>query len=220
MEYLTPKNWGNFQHYKDRSPAWIKLHGDLLDDFDFHCLPIASKALAPMLWLLASKYEGGKIPLDYTKIAFRLRMTADEVEQAAKSLISCGFFIVSSGMEQDASESLAQCLPRGEESKRRGEESKSEPAKPSRKKSETPLPENFEVSERVKAWATENGFTDNRVSENFAKFLLWSKSKDKRYSDWDAALMTAIRDNWAKVEELPEPVQPASASPYRQWRPQ
>ena len=115
MRHLIPKNWSNFQHYKDRAPAWIKLHGDLLDDFEFHCLPLASKALAPMLWLLASKYEGGRIPLDYTKIAFRLRCDAKEVECAVKSLISSGFFIVEGEEEQPASDVLAQCLPREEE---------------------------------------------------------------------------------------------------------
>jgi hypothetical protein len=32
---LTPKNWKSFQHYKDRAPAWIKLHKALLDDYNF-----------------------------------------------------------------------------------------------------------------------------------------------------------------------------------------
>jgi hypothetical protein len=58
---LTPKNWSSFQHYKDRAPAWIKLHRGLLDDFEFSSLPVASRALAPLLWLLASEFEGGAI---------------------------------------------------------------------------------------------------------------------------------------------------------------
>ena len=60
-QFIVPKNWSQFQHYRDRSPTWLKLHRSLLDDFDYHCLPIASKALAPFLWLLASEYEGGEI---------------------------------------------------------------------------------------------------------------------------------------------------------------
>ena len=32
---LTPKDWGEFQHYKDRSPPWIKLHKKILDNADF-----------------------------------------------------------------------------------------------------------------------------------------------------------------------------------------
>jgi len=27
---LRVKNWGKFQHYKDRNPPWIKLHRGLL----------------------------------------------------------------------------------------------------------------------------------------------------------------------------------------------
>jgi hypothetical protein len=48
------KNWKTCQHYKKRNPPWIKLHRSTLDDLDFLKLPVASKALAPYLWLLAS----------------------------------------------------------------------------------------------------------------------------------------------------------------------
>lgn len=120
MAFLIPKDWGNFQHYKDRAPAWIKLHGGLLDDYEFHCLPLASRALAPMLWLLASKYDDGKIPLDHAKIAFRLRMSVDELADSLKPLIDGGFF----RLEQDASKPLAECLPREREER---EEEKEKP---------------------------------------------------------------------------------------------
>jgi transposase InsO family protein len=30
------------QHYKERSPRWIKLHRKTLDDYEFQCLPLAS----------------------------------------------------------------------------------------------------------------------------------------------------------------------------------
>jgi hypothetical protein len=96
---LTPKNWGSFQHYKDRAPAWIKLHKALLDDYEFACLPVASKALAPLLWLLASEYEGGKIDASLDKIAFRLHMTRGELSEALSPLLEKGLF--------DASEPLA-----------------------------------------------------------------------------------------------------------------
>ena len=36
---LTPRNWHEFQQYKDRKPDWIKLHRGLLDDFEFQSLP-------------------------------------------------------------------------------------------------------------------------------------------------------------------------------------
>lgn len=98
---LTPKNWNSFQHYKDRSPAWIKLHKALLDDYEFACLPVASKALAPMLWLLASEYEDGKIDATLDKLAFRLHMTRGDLANALSPLVEKQFF--------DASEALADC---------------------------------------------------------------------------------------------------------------
>ena len=90
---LTPKNWKKFQHYSDRKPGWIKLHRDLLDDYQFIRLPLASQALAPRLWLLASEYEGGQITADLDEIAFRLHCTHNEVREALQPLIDAGFFI-------------------------------------------------------------------------------------------------------------------------------
>ncbi|MGA7803826.1 hypothetical protein [Bradyrhizobium sp.] len=68
---LTPKDWQSLQSCKDRAPPWIKLHRALLDDFEFHRLPVASRALAPMLWLLAAGYEAGAISASHAEIAFR-----------------------------------------------------------------------------------------------------------------------------------------------------
>lgn len=112
MQTISPKNWGDFQHYKDRKPAWIKLHRDLLDNFEYHCLPTASKALAPLLWLLASEYKDGKIPADYELLAFRFRMTPKDVKEAVSHLIGKGFF-VASGMLADCKQSA--CLETEEE---------------------------------------------------------------------------------------------------------
>ncbi len=91
---------------------WIKLHKHLLDDFEFHSLPIASKALAPMLWLLASEYPDGKIDAPSAKLAFRLRMSEPDFIAAVKPLILAGFFVCDQDLEQVASDSLAKCLPR------------------------------------------------------------------------------------------------------------
>jgi hypothetical protein len=100
---LRPKNWDKFQHYKQRCPPWIKMYRTLLDDREFMCLPVASKALAMMLWLLASEHTEGVIegvPADW---AFRLRMTDNELLTALKPLIDNGMF-------EDASNVLAECL--------------------------------------------------------------------------------------------------------------
>lgn len=91
---IQPNNWNEFQHYKDRNPTWIKLHKKLLDDFEFHRLPLASRALAPMLWLLASEHQEGVIEADPELLAFRLRCSIKEVEAALAPLIGKGFFNV------------------------------------------------------------------------------------------------------------------------------
>ena len=103
---IVPKNWRDFQHYKDRNPPWIRLHKSLLDNYDFQCLPVASRALAPMLWLLASDCVDGQIDADPKRLAFRLRTTEREVIDALKPLIDNGFFVV----DQVASDVLAECL--------------------------------------------------------------------------------------------------------------
>lgn len=100
---IQPKSWAEFQHYHDRNPLWIKLHKKLLDDFEFQGLPLASRALAPMLWLLCSEDKDGWLDLDIKKIAFRLRVSPRDVDGAIKPLIDGGFFV----LEQVASELLA-----------------------------------------------------------------------------------------------------------------
>jgi hypothetical protein len=98
---LIPKNWDKHQHYKDRSPPWIKLKRDLLNDRVFMCLPIASKALAPLMWLLASESKTGEFDASIEELCFRLRLTEDQVNQGLKPLIEKGFFIVASGVLAD-----------------------------------------------------------------------------------------------------------------------
>jgi hypothetical protein len=99
---LRPKNWAVFQHYKDRLPPWIKLHRDLLIDRKFMCLPIASKALAPMLWLLASEEENAIFDASLEELQFRLHISKADYENGLKPLIDNGFFEIASGV-------LAEC---------------------------------------------------------------------------------------------------------------
>jgi len=95
---LQPKNWAVFQHYKDRCPPWIKLHRDLLNDRSYMRLPIASKALAPMLWLLASESKDGVFDGSIDELVFRLHITPKEYQDGVKPLIDNDFFILVSGV--------------------------------------------------------------------------------------------------------------------------
>jgi hypothetical protein len=100
-----PRNWEKFQHYKNRKPPWIKLHHDLIDDREYQRLPIASRALAPQLWLLASESKDGSFDISIEEIAFRLRQPAKEIEAGLQPLIDSGFFIID-GVDSNL---LARC---------------------------------------------------------------------------------------------------------------
>jgi hypothetical protein len=61
----------------------------------------------------------------------------------------------------------------------------------------TSIPDNFSVSERVIKWANEKGYRD--LNKHLDNFILVAQSNNYKYTDWDAAFMRAIKDNWAKV---------------------
>ena len=63
----------------------------------------------------------------------------------------------------------------------------------------TSIPENFEISERVKVWAASKGHTN--LQAHFESFQGKCKAKSYQYTDWDEAFMNAIRDDWAKLKQ-------------------
>ncbi len=68
-------------------------------------MSLASRALAPCLWLLASEYENGEIPLDFSMLASRLRFRSDTLKVCLNELVLKGFILTISS----ASNVLAQC---------------------------------------------------------------------------------------------------------------
>jgi hypothetical protein len=170
---LTPKNWASFQHYTDRSPAWIKLHRRLLDDFAFSRLPVASRALAPLLWLLASEYEGGKITCSLDELAFRLRMTPGEVAEALNPLLEGGFF-------QSDSIPLAERKQEASLEKRR-ETRIEEKEKRARKRA---LPDDFE---RDLEAPTKAGLSNSEGDREWEKFKNHAKQNGRTCVDWQSA---------------------------------
>lgn len=193
---LIPKNWSQFQHYGKRRPPWIKLYRSLLDDYDFYCLPVASKALAPMLWLLASERPDGAIEMDATRLAFRVRMTEKELVSALKPLIQNGFF-------EDASNTLApskQLATSERETETEGE-TEAEEIAPKRAKQ---LPDNFQPTDAHRQLATELGV---QLTIELPKFTDYHRAKGSTMKDWDAALRTWLR-NAAQFARKGKPVNP------------
>jgi len=99
---FSVKNFERFQHYKDRSPPWIKLYNELLDDYSFGLLPDASKLHLVAIWLLASR-SNNRIPHDPNWIAKRISAT-EKVD--LELLRTSGFIEV-----QGAGAALAACKP-------------------------------------------------------------------------------------------------------------
>lgn len=81
------KNWSKHQHFKDRSPPWIKLYRDILDDPDWHELDGETAKVLVSLWLIASEDEthNGLLP-DRRRLAFRLRIKESQLNQALTKL--------------------------------------------------------------------------------------------------------------------------------------
>ena len=61
----------------------------------------------------------------------------------------------------------------------------------------TTIPKDFSISERVISWANREGYRD--LQKHFDHFVILAQAKGYTYTDWDAAFMNAIRNNWAKV---------------------
>jgi hypothetical protein len=98
--FVRVRNLDKYQHYRDRRPPWVKLHQDLLEDYDFAALPDASKAHALALILLASRTDN-VIPADPTwigqKIGAKSRVDLD-------LLIGSGWLEFSDGLPEARAE--------------------------------------------------------------------------------------------------------------------
>ena len=192
---LIPKNWAVFQHYKNRLPPWIKLHRDLLNDRDFMCLPIASKAIAPLLWLLASEEKSGDFNANVVELAFRLRMTEKEVNDGLNPLISKGFFVDASGV-------LAECLQ------------VAIPETETERETETKTKKSKSITLELPEWLPENIWNDFVELRKFIKkpmtdrakqlmLLNLQKIKDNGH-DPILAINKSIANNWSDIYE-PKP---------------
>lgn len=81
------KGWDDFQHFKDRTPPWIKLYRYLLDDPEWHELDGDTSKILVMLWLIASEDKAmqGNLPNKKT-LCFRLRITETKLNQSLTKL--------------------------------------------------------------------------------------------------------------------------------------
>ena len=62
--YIVIPNWDRFQHYKDRQPAWIKLHLKLLGNDAWLELSTPDRCLLFTIWMLVGRYGNGRLKAD------------------------------------------------------------------------------------------------------------------------------------------------------------
>lgn len=151
---LRVKKWNEFQHYKERNPPWIKLHKGYLDNPKFQRLPVDSRALAPMIWLLASESKDGSVEYNLEDIAFRIRMSPLELEAAIIPLINGGFLELEGVAIEPLAEPKRDALPETEAERETEAEAKTESAPQEGAeivKHETIL-DGDEVSKALEAW--------------------------------------------------------------------
>lgn len=99
---LIPKNWDTFQHYKDRSPAWIKLHRGLLDNREYHSLSSVAAKYLPLIWLIASEKDG-TVP-EAGELGFRLRLDVMATEKILTELVAGDFLVNADDIQAEHAE--------------------------------------------------------------------------------------------------------------------
>lgn len=65
----------------------------------------------------------------------------------------------------------------------------------------TPFPSDFEIGDKTRAWAEQNGF--DRLDKHLEAFKGKALAKDYRYADWQQAFQNAVRDDWAGLRKPP-----------------
>lgn len=187
---MRVKNWAKFQHFKDRSPPWIKFYRDLLDDLEWHELPAESAKVLVMIWLIASE-NAGELP-DMKTLAFRLRLT----ESRTKTIVST----LSHWLEQGDITPIST-RHHGDvlEGERETEKEKERETEAPRKRGAHTLPDDFVLSQEILDWCKSNSYDHPQASLDYMRD--WAKSGDKRKADWDATLRNCIKGDWGEARK-------------------
>ena len=115
---LRVKNWTTLQHYKDRSPKWVKLYTDLLNDYAVTALSDASRWHLTGIWMLASATPDGSIPADAKWVQHRLM--SDTLPDLG-ALVRAGFLESDDQIFGSTPAPEGACLEKRRDEKRREE---------------------------------------------------------------------------------------------------
>lgn len=210
MPSLRIKGFSKFQHFKDRSPPWVKLYRDILDDPDWHELDGDSAKILVMLWLIASEDETkqGLLP-DGRKLRFRLRITEKALEQSLTKLShwleQVDIDVISESYQLDAPERAGE-----ETEERRGE---TEPCSPSASESADDGFADFweQYPKKVAKPAAEKAWRKVKPSRQLLADLMAGLGRQKASADWqkDGGRFIPHPASWLNGrrwdDELPQP---------------
>ena len=156
-------------------------------------LPIASKALAPMLWLLASESKDGVFDGSLDELVFRLHISELEYQQGLKPLIDNNFFTIVTGV-------LAECkqvaIPETETEGETETKKRQKALRGSRLANDWVLPNDWEY------WANKERPDLNaaQVADQFKDFWCSKAGKDAVKLDW-----LATWRNWVRNQKTAKP---------------
>ena len=199
QKFLSIKNFGEYQHYKNRLPPWIKLHLSILDDSDFLRMPDASKWHYIGLLLLASRHENSiKVDPEYIKNRLGLTVKLDLTPRFLRDHLLASDASKRLLLTQENADSETEKSRDREETETEADTNESASASRSQPVSDadwmTSLRDNpgyvgidLEAQRgRCEAWCVTNGKTFSR-----RRFVNWLNRTDKPLSkpDWKEAFL-------------------------------
>ncbi len=200
------KNWGKFQHFKDRSPPWIKLYRENLYRRDIMSLSSCNFKLLVCLWMMASEDETkqGIIP-PISDIAYTLRQKEEDIIKGLQGLKEFLIYsddnMISARYQNDSPETETETETETE----LGETPKTPKTKKSSQRlTGTRLPPDWECSVELGTWAmTDYGMSREDVAQEIYAFKDYWNAKTGANAiklDWDATFRNWIRNNakWSK----------------------
>lgn len=163
--FISVRNWRRFQHYNpaERTPPWVKLYTELLDDDDFRALTFAQRGLLQDVWKAYAKSRCA-LTGDTRALGQRLGQRVTSVQLDA--LVYAGFIDIV------ASKELAEGYRPASPSRAREEEEEEE---------DTPLPPQSGGGENRRA----NGRNPRARGEN-PRAVAKQKVPEQRARAWIA----------------------------------
>lgn len=119
--YIVIPNWDRLQHYKDRQPAWIKLHLDLLGNDAWLDLSTDDRCLLITIWMLVGRYGNGRVKADLRWLQGQANLPLSNRYRGLHRLNEAGFIHFSASPVARPNRSL-------EEDKRKKKEGSNEPS--------------------------------------------------------------------------------------------